>query len=104
MTRIEVCAAQDLLPGTMRGVEVPGPLERVVVANVAGELRAFGGVCSHAYAELDRGFLRGDEVMCPLHFSSFDTRTGAALTPPAEEALPCFAVKVEEGKVVVELP
>lgn len=102
--RVEVCAVGDLADGAMVGVPVEGPVERVVVANVAGELRAFGGVCTHAYAELDRGFLRDGQVMCPLHFSAFDTATGQALSPPAEDPLPVFPVKVEAGMVVVELP
>lgn len=102
--RLEVCAVEELPAGEMRGLAVEGPLERVVVANVSGELRAFGGVCSHAYAELDRGFLRDGRVMCPLHFSEFDTATGEALGLPAEEPIPVFPVKVEAGKVVVELP
>lgn len=102
--RVEVCDLAELPEGAMRGVAVAGPLERVLVANVGGELRAMGGVCTHAYAELDRGFLRDGRVMCPLHFSEFDLATGEALGPPAEEPLPTFPVKVEAGKVVVELP
>lgn len=102
--RVEVCGVEELPPGSLRGAQVEGPLERIAVANVDGELRAFGGVCSHAYAELDRGFLRDGRVMCPLHFSEFDTATGEVLNPPAEEAIPVFPVKVEAGKVVVELP
>ena len=102
--RLDFGPAADLAPGTMKGLPVEGPLERVVVANVDGALRAFGGVCTHAYAELDKGFLRAGQVMCPLHFSEFDTATGEALTPPADSPLPVFPVKVEEGQVVVELP
>lgn len=100
--RLEVCRLEELPPGAMKGMELGE--QRVVVANVEGELRAFSGVCTHAYAELDKGFLRDGRVMCPLHFSEFDTRTGEALSPPAEEPIPVFAVKVEAGKVVVEVP
>jgi 3-phenylpropionate/trans-cinnamate dioxygenase ferredoxin component len=102
--RVAICAVEELPPGALKGVPVEGPLERVLVANVDGELRGMGGICSHAYAELDRGTLRDGEVMCPLHFSAFDTRTGEALTPPAMDPLPTFPVKVEAGKVWVELP
>lgn len=102
--RVEVCAVDDLPPGALRGAEAPAPVERVVVANVDGELRAFGGVCTHAYAELDMGMLREGRVMCPLHLSEFDTATGEALSPPATEPIPVFPVKVEAGRVVVEVP
>lgn len=101
--RVEVCGLDELPPGAMRGVRL-GPERRVVVANVGGELRAFSGVCTHAYAELDKGRLLGDVLECPLHFSEFDTRTGEALSPPAEEPIAVYAVKVEGGVVVVEVP
>lgn len=102
--RLEACALEELPPGKMLGFErVEGdPDSRVVVANVEGEVRAFGGICTHAYAELDKGFLREGRVMCPLHFSEFDTRTGEALSPPALDAIPVFPVKLEQGKVFVE--
>lgn len=102
-TRLDVCALDELPPGALRGFAAPGPVERVCVANVGGELRAFQGICTHAYAELDNGFLRDGTVMCPLHFSEFDTATGEALSPPATEPLAVFPVRVEGGRVVVEL-
>lgn len=106
MPAIEVCPLEELPPGSMKGIEAtPGdPDSRIVVANVAGELRAFGGVCTHAYAELDRGFLRDGAVMCPLHFSEFDTTTGEALSPPAEAPIPIYAARSVDGRVVVVVP
>jgi len=101
--RVEVCALADLPLGAMCAAEA-GPTGRLIVANVSGELRAFDGICTHAYAELDKGYLRNGAVMCPLHFSEFDTRTGEALNPPAEEPLATYPVRVEGGKVVVEVP
>ena len=102
--RLEVCALAELPPGTMKAVllDERDPDSRVVVANVGGDVRAFGGICTHAYAELDNGFLRDGRIMCPLHFSEFDTATGEALSPPALDPIPVYAVKLDEGKVVVE--
>lgn len=100
--RVEVCAVEELPPGAMKGADLGE--QRVVVANVDGELRAFSGVCTHAYAELDQGFLRDGRVTCPLHLSEFDTATGEALSPPATEPIPVYGVKVEAGRVVVEVP
>ena len=60
--------------------------EPVLVVNVGGEFRAFQGICSHEYFELDRGFLTGGSLTCALHLSRFDLETGEALDPPAEPA------------------
>jgi nitrite reductase/ring-hydroxylating ferredoxin subunit len=99
-----VCTLDELPPGSMRAflLDESNPDSRVVVANVAGEVRAFGGICTHAYAELDKGFLRDGRIMCPLHFSEFDTATGEALSPPALDPIPIYPVKLEGGSVVVE--
>ncbi|HEV8360088.1 MAG TPA: non-heme iron oxygenase ferredoxin subunit [Candidatus Thermoplasmatota archaeon] len=104
--KLAVCDVDELPPGTMRGAlaDPSDPDTRVVVANVGGELRAFSGVCTHAYAELDQGFLRDGRVMCPLHFSEFDSATGEPLSPPAVDPIPCYPVAVEDGRVVVDIP
>jgi nitrite reductase/ring-hydroxylating ferredoxin subunit len=72
--------------------------------NVDGELRALGGICSHAYSELARGFFAGDLVTCALHLSQFDVRTGQPISPPATEPLATYAVAVEGDTVFVDLP
>jgi 3-phenylpropionate/trans-cinnamate dioxygenase ferredoxin subunit len=42
--------------------------------------------------------------VCPRHGARFCLRTGEALTPPAYEPLQTFAARVENGRVLVELP
>ncbi len=48
-----------------------------------GTVHAVHNICSHAYAKMDEGRLRGNRVICPLHGASFDVRTGAVLGAPA---------------------
>ncbi len=79
---VEVASVSDIPPQSMRAVEHDG--RRYVVVNLDGAFYAIAGVCSHEYAELDKGFLAGDQIVCPLHQSTFDVQTGAVLaTPPA---------------------
>ena len=40
---------------------------------------ALDDVCTHAYAKMSEGRLRGFRLICPLHGASFDCRTGAVL-------------------------
>jgi nitrite reductase/ring-hydroxylating ferredoxin subunit len=99
---VDLCAVEDVPPGTMKSFDVDGEL--VLVANVAGRVHATAGVCTHRYAELDQGFLVGDTVMCALHQARFSLVDGEVLDPPAEEPLAVYPVRVEAGRVLVELP
>src|SRR5919107_3529610 len=99
MEFVEVAQNGDLADGEMRSVEVNG--KRVLLAVVEGETYAIGAVCTHERAHLDEGALEGHEVYCPRHFSCFDVRTGEALEPPADRPTPVYAVKIDDGKVLV---
>jgi 3-phenylpropionate/trans-cinnamate dioxygenase ferredoxin subunit len=100
--RLDLCATVDVPPGTMKMLEVEGEL--VLVTNLDGRFHATQGVCSHEYFELDRGFLTGDSITCALHLSRFDLQSGEALDPPAELPLAVYPVKVEGGRVLIEVP
>jgi len=100
--RIDLCAVDDVPPGTMKLCEVED--ETVLVVNLDGQFHATQGVCSHEYFELDRGFLTADTLTCALHLSRFDLETGEALDPPAELPLMTYPATVENGEVVLELP
>ncbi|MFN8620395.1 MAG: non-heme iron oxygenase ferredoxin subunit [Chloroflexota bacterium] len=98
---VPVAAVEELPPGTMLMVQVDGT--NIVLVNQDG-IHALQGTCSHEYFELDRGFLTGDAITCPLHFSRFDLATGEALDPPAELPLARYPVTIEDGRIVLELP
>jgi 3-phenylpropionate/trans-cinnamate dioxygenase ferredoxin subunit len=104
LRRIELCALEDVPPGTMKLVELESEGELVLVMNLNGRLLATQGVCSHQYFELNQGFLTGDSITCALHLSRFDLETGEALDPPAELPLAVYPVAVEGGRVLIEVP
>lgn len=89
----------EFAEGELRGVEVGG--EAVVVGRVDGELYAIGGVCTHQHARLEDGELDGTVVLCPLHNSGFDIRTGEAIRLPATALEPRYEVRVQNGQVLV---
>jgi 3-phenylpropionate/trans-cinnamate dioxygenase ferredoxin subunit len=91
----------DFPPGTLQGRDADG--EHLLIVNLGGEVRALSGICTHEYAELEGGFLLGDRVMCQLHLSQFDLRTGEALSPPAELPLKIYRVEVRDSGVYVEV-
>jgi len=89
--------------------------EQVVIVHSNGVIRAFQGICTHEYFELDKGFLTGSgspmpddhesgTLTCALHLSLFDLGTGEALDPPAELPLAVYDVVIEGGRVLIEVP
>jgi 3-phenylpropionate/trans-cinnamate dioxygenase ferredoxin subunit len=101
--RIDLLALDDVPRGTMRMAWADGA-DPVLVVNVDGEPRAFQGICSHEYFELDKGFLTRDSLTCALHLSRFDLATGDALDPPADLPLVRYPVVVEDGRILIEVP
>ena len=101
--RIDLLAIDDVPPGTMAMAWVDGT-EPVLVVNVEGDLRAFQGICSHEYFELDKGFLTAGSLTCALHLSRFDLESGDALDPPAELPIVRYPVLVEAGRLLIEVP
>ncbi len=112
--RIDLLGVDEVPEGTLRMAFVDGH-EQVVVVHANGVIRAFQGICTHEYFELDKGFLTGGgspmpdgresgTLTCALHLSRFDLGTGEALDPPAELPLASYPVVIEKGRVLIEVP
>ena len=61
------------------------------------------GLCTHGRAHLAGGLVMGDVIECPKHNGQFDYRSGKALRVPACVDLATYPVRVEGGRVLVEL-
>ncbi len=66
-------------------------------------ISALDDLCTHAYARMSEGRLRGTRLICPLHGASFDARSGQVLAPPATAPLCRHAVRVAQGMIAVAL-
>jgi len=97
---VPVTTASALAPGAMTWVAVDR--ERVLLANVEGVFYALRDACGHRQAPLSKGTLAGHVVECPLHFATFDVRTGKLLSGPASADVPTYDVHVKDGTVYVK--
>jgi 3-phenylpropionate/trans-cinnamate dioxygenase ferredoxin subunit len=97
---IDVAPVDDLVPGSWHTVDVDGT--QIAVFNVNGEYHAIEDVCTHDGGILTGGTVEGKEITCPRHGARFSIITGEALSPPAYEPVPTFAVRVEDGMVQVK--
>jgi nitrite reductase/ring-hydroxylating ferredoxin subunit len=78
--------------------------QSVLLTRVGSAVYAVGGTCPHARGPLVEGVRQNDHVICPWHKASFCLRTGALVDPPAMDALPRFATRVAQGRVLVSVP
>lgn len=97
----DVCASEAILPGEMQ-VHWVGDTP-VCVINYEGELYALEDRCSHEDFELSQGEFDAEAgtLECVLHGAKFDVKNGAPLCAPAYRSVLKFAVKRENGRVLV---
>ena len=96
---VRVASAGDVPAGEMLIVEVEG--EEIVLANVDGQVYAFGNGCTHRGGPLGEGLLEGDEVECPFHQGRFNVKTGEAVQEPPTEPIPTYEVQVDGDDIRV---
>jgi 3-phenylpropionate/trans-cinnamate dioxygenase ferredoxin subunit len=110
----EVSEIDELKNGTMKSVNVAG--RQILLARVGDKYYAVDNLCPHMKGNLSQGKLEGTVVTCPLHGSQFDisngqvvrwlkgglmSKVGKAIKPSKD--LTVYNVKVEDGKVLVEV-
>jgi 3-phenylpropionate/trans-cinnamate dioxygenase ferredoxin component len=111
---VDLLAIDEVPEGTMKMAIVDGT-DQIIVIHTGGEIRAFQGICTHEYFELDKGFLTAGgspgpngepagTLTCALHLSRFDLADGEALDPPAELPLAMYTVILDEGRILIEVP
>ena len=96
-----VLALSEMGVGTMRAVTIAG--REILLCHTKDGVFALDNTCSHAYARMHEGRLRGTRLICPLHGASFDVRDGRVLGPPAAQSLVRHRVRVREGMIEVAL-
>ena len=64
---------------------------------------ATDGICTHESVHLEEGLVMDGEIECPMHQGIFDIKTGKAISPPPCDDLKTYPVKVEEGKIYIQI-
>jgi naphthalene 1,2-dioxygenase ferredoxin component len=93
---------EDFVPeDDVIGLQV-GSLD-IALYKVAGQVFVTDNTCTHGHGRLCDGFLEGYDIECPLHQGKFDIRTGHATCPPVTQALRSYPVRIEGGRVFVQV-
>lgn len=92
----------DIEPGKVKVVEADG--KRLAICNDDGALYAIDDVCTHDRGPLGQGELVGNhEIECPRHGARFDVRTGRPTCLPAVRPVTTYPVRVENGRIFVDV-
>jgi len=112
-----VCSASDLKPNSLKATFGAGQ-DILVATDKGGRTFAAANVCPHIGTPLDQGTVEDGAIVCPLHRSAFDLRTGKLVgawcpAPPligpltgklkSEKSLQTFQCRKQGGKVQVLL-
>lgn len=76
----------------------------VVVVRCGADLYAIEDRCTHDGETLTGAEVDSCQIICPRHGARFCLKTGEALTPPAYEPVRTFAVREDNGRILVEYP
>jgi len=101
MVFVKAASVKDLQATSMIGVEVGG--KEVVVVNVEGKYYTIGNRCTHMGCMLADGTLKGANVTCPCHGSTFDVKTGNVVKGPAKKPEPAYQTKIEGEEILVDV-
>jgi nitrite reductase/ring-hydroxylating ferredoxin subunit/multimeric flavodoxin WrbA len=98
---IDVGAAAELSATPLRRITA-GDRE-LALSFKDGRFGVVSNTCNHVGGPLGDGTLAGDYVNCPWHNWKFHRCTGLGEAGFEEDAVPAFAVKVENGRVLVDM-
>jgi len=102
MAWTSLVSVDDVPEDEGRRIEVDGHV--LAVFRVGEEFFVTDDLCTHGESSLSEGYVEADcSVECISHMARFSLRTGEVLAPPATVPLKVYAVRVEDGKVLVDL-
>lgn len=98
---VDALAVDELPSDDVLGLNVAG--RDIALYTVGDAVFATDNLCTHGHARLCDGFLDGHEIECPLHQGKFDVRDGRPTCAPVTEALLSYPVKIEAGRVYLQV-
>jgi 3-phenylpropionate/trans-cinnamate dioxygenase ferredoxin subunit len=99
---IDACAAGDIPEEDLIRFD-HGGRTFAVYRSPDDEYFCTDGLCTHEKVHLGDGLVMDYTIECPKHNGQFDYRTGEALRMPACIDLKTYRVKVENGRVFIEI-
>ncbi|CAN7508630.1 nitrite reductase small subunit NirD [Variovorax paradoxus] len=97
-----ICRIDDIPVLGARRVARPAGVDVAVFRNAEDQVFALLDRCPHKGGPLSQGIVFGTSVACPLHNWAIGLDDGCAKSPD-EGCTPRFAVKLEDGQVMMNM-
>jgi nitrite reductase/ring-hydroxylating ferredoxin subunit len=98
---LDAGALDDIADG--RGqVVTPRQGEQIAIFRFGDQLSAISNVCAHQGGPLGEGRIINGCITCPWHGYQYRPEDGCA-PPPFAERLPTYALRIENGRVLVNV-
>jgi multimeric flavodoxin WrbA/nitrite reductase/ring-hydroxylating ferredoxin subunit len=98
---IDVGSSAELAKAPLQ--HVTAKTTQIALSFKDGKFGAISHACNHVGGPLGEGTLDGDYVVCPWHHYKFHCRTGEGEPGYEDDKVPSFPVKVEDGRVQVDI-
>ena len=99
---VDACATEDIEAENAIRFDLGGRTF-AIYRSQSDEFYCTDGLCTHEKVLLADGLVMDYTVECPKHSGAFDYRTGEALRAPPCINLQTYRVKVENGRVLIEI-
>lgn len=99
---IEVCGTEDIAQEDVMRFDHDGRTF-AIYRSPDDTFYATDGLCTHEKIHLADGLVMDSIIECPKHNGRFDYRTGEAKGAPVCVNLRTYAVKVDDGKVHIDV-
>ena len=99
---VDACAADDIEPEDVTRFDHAGRTF-AIYRTEDDRYYATDGLCTHEKVHLAEGLVMGHIIECPKHNGRFDLRTGVAKGAPVCVNLATHPVKVEGGRVFLQI-
>jgi nitrite reductase/ring-hydroxylating ferredoxin subunit len=98
---LKVGNRDDLPQGAVKTVQA----HRVIaVFHTESGFYTIDDLCPHRGGPLSEGKREGKCVTCPWHGARFDLETGQVLGGPSPKGVSCYAVRLNDNTIEIELP
>lgn len=98
---IDACSTQDIDTDDLISWKYEG--HRYAIYNTQKGFFATDLMCTHEEESMEEGLVIDCVIECPLHGGRFDICTGKALSTPVTVDLQTYPVKVETGRIFVQV-
>jgi nitrite reductase/ring-hydroxylating ferredoxin subunit len=98
---VDVGAAGDLAAAPLKRVTVLS--QELAISFNDGKFGAVSNTCNHVGGPLGDGRLDGEFIVCPWHNWKFHRCSGTGEAGFEEDRIPAFPVRVENGRVLVNM-